>query len=283
MLGSFEYRDPRTIAEACRLLAGEDSACLLAGGTDLFIELRAGWQNPELLIDIKGIDALGELRTEEDGTLSIGAAVPLDAIARSPVASGPWVALREAALSIGTQQLRHRATLAGNLCNGSPAADTAPVLLTLGAYVMAASLETSRQIDLANFFTGVKRTALRNDEMICEVRIPPQPPGLRTAFLKQQRVRGHDLAVVNVAGALDPSSGDLRVAIGSCSPTPILLPSINAAGVSPTALSALAIESALDHVSPIDDVRASAGYRKAVLETLIDRLIARLVSPEGGA
>jgi CO/xanthine dehydrogenase FAD-binding subunit len=280
--GAFDYVRARSVDEACRLLAEGDGASILAGGTDLLVEIRNGLRSPKLLVDIKSIDELAQLRI--DGPeFTIGASVALNVLAEHRAIRAPLPALADAALSIGTYQLRNRATLAGNLCNASPAADSAPVLLVLDAELAVTGSNGHRTIPVSDLFTGVKRTCLASDEIVTDISIPAPRGGTRTAFLKQQRIRGHDLAVINVAGSYAPNANTLKVAVGSCAPTPVLLEPIDARGNS--------FESLVDHViklaeratSPISDVRASAAYRRAVLPVLLRRLLDRLLDEGGGS
>lgn len=282
MLAGFDYVCPRSVDEACRHLAEGDDARVLAGGTDLLVEIRNGLRAPRLLVDIKSIDPLGRL--DADGPeLVIGAAVSLNRIAEHPAVRSRLPALADAALSIGTYQIRNRATLVGNLCNASPAADTAPVLLTLGAVLAVAGPDGKRTVPVRGLFTGVKRISLRPAEIVTAVRIPVPERGTRTAFLKQQRIRGHDLAIVNVAGTLALGEGALRVAVGSCAPTPVLLEPVDASGGSVEAIADRIIERAEEATCPISDVRASAAYRSAVLRVLLRRLAERLLDGGGGS
>ena len=280
MLGAFEYVRARSVEEACRLLAEADAdALILAGGTDLLVEIRNGLRSPKLLIDIKGIDELAHFQVDGPEVI-IGASVPLNVLAEHRAIRISLRALADAAFSIGTYQLRNRATLAGNVCNASPAADSAPVLLSLDAKVSVVGADGRRTISISELFTGVKRTCLTPGEIVADIRIPAPADGARTAFLKQQRIRGHDLAVVNVAGSYAPGTETLKVAVGSCAPIPVLLDPIDVSGNS--------LESIVDHVitlaeaatSPISDVRASAAYRRVVLPVLLRRLLDRLL--DGG-
>jgi len=125
--------------------------------------------------------------------------------------------------------------------------------------------------------------AIEPGEIVTEIRIPPIAPGTRTAFLKQQRIRGHDLAVVNLAGALSPDDGLLRLAVGSCTPTPLVLEPIEITGHSAEAVAEEAERRVAAEISPISDVRASAEYRRAVLPSLVRRLVAGLMNRKGGA
>ncbi len=268
MLGRFDYERPTSIEVAARRLAEAGAgAALLAGGTDLLVDMRSGRRDVRLLVDVKRIDGFGRLDVDRQGGLTIGAAVP---------------GLAQAAESIATVQLRNRATAVGNLCNASPAADMAPILLTLGASVLAWSPRGERAIGVAQLFAGVKRTSLRSDEIVTEVRVPAPEPGLRSGFVKQQRLRGHDLAVVSVAGTYAPAGGVLRLAFGSCAPTPVLVAPIEALRASVEAVADEAVRHVEAAASPISDVRASAEYRRAVLPALVRRLVRDLLA-EGGA
>ena len=285
MLGDFEYVRARTIRDACQLLKdGDGEAVAYAGGTDLLVEIRSGLRAPKLLVDIKEIAALGRVNLGGDGSpIMLGSAVPLNRIVENESLRRGVAALSEAALTIATYQLRNRATIGGNLCNASPASDSIPPLLVAGASLRIEGPDGKRDVPLDCFCTGVKKNCLEAGEILAEIRIPSLAAGTRTAFLKQQRIRGHDLAVANLAGALSPSEGTLRIAIGSCSPTPTLLDPIYTTSHSQHAIADEAVRRALAAVSPISDVRASAEYRLAILPVLIRRLIAQLFDAKGDA
>ncbi|MCX6093088.1 MAG: xanthine dehydrogenase family protein subunit M [Candidatus Bipolaricaulota bacterium] len=283
MLGRFDYERPASVAEAARLLTeGGPSAAVLAGGTDLLVDLRGGRRDIRLLVDIKRIDVLRRLDVDRASGLAIGAAVALNEILEHAAVRRVFLGLAQAAESIATYQLRNRATAVGNLCNASPAADLAPILLALDASIVVQSARGERTVGIAQLFTGVKKTSLRPGEIATGITVPAPEPKLRSAFLKQQRLRGHDLALVNVAGTYAPASGLLRLAFGSCAPTPVLLAPIDAKGISREAVMDEAARVALAAASPISDVRASADYRRAVLPVLVKRLVATLLQ-EGGA
>lgn len=279
MLGEFDYVRARSVGEACRLLEEEEDAEVLAGGTDLLVAIRNRTRTPRLLVDIKGIEELGGLDAN-DSEVVIGAVVPLNVVAEHRRIRDALPSLAEAAVSIGTYQIRNRATLAGNLCNASPAADSAPALLTAGARVSIAGPRGARTIPVSELFTGVKRTCLLAGELVTDIRVPASHGERRTAFAKQQRIRGHDLAIVNAAGTYEPATGYLRIAIGSCAPTPILLESIDVKRRCASLVDHVT-QLAVAAVSPIDDVRASAEYRRAVLPAMLRRLIEQLLDKGG--
>jgi len=281
VLANFEYQRIRSMEEGCRLLAeAKGSGAVLAGGTDLLVEIRNGLKSPTLLVDCKSLDSLKAFHVDDSGS-SIGAAVALNRLIENRSFQTRYPALAKAMASIGTYQLRNRATLAGNICNASPAADSAPMLLVLDATVDIVGIGGPRAVPVRDFFTSVKKTVLKPDEIVAGVRLPERTD-LRTAFRKQQRIRGHDLAVVNVAGAYSPSAKWLRLAIGSCAPTPVLLDTIEVDSKDTGAFSQHVLKIVRSSVSPISDVRASAEYRRAVLPVLVERILHELLSAEGG-
>jgi len=283
MIGSFEYVRVGSIEKGCCLLAEHDGqAAVLAGGTDLLVDIRSGIQAPRLLVDFKGISDAARIHFDERGAVTIGASVPLNALLETETICRQYRALAEAAQSVGTVQVRNRATLAGNLCNASPAADTAPALLVLDASVMIASPRGRRTLAVRDLFVGVKQSALACDEVVTAVVLPADRPHLRTRFLKKQRIRGHDLAIVNMAGAFDAQTGELCVAIGSCAETPILLPSLNEPVGKSDSLERLTDrlnELAQSAIDPITDLRASADYRRAMIPVFLRRLLEALLDP----
>jgi CO/xanthine dehydrogenase FAD-binding subunit len=284
MIGVFDYVRVGSVKEGCDLLAEhEGRARVFAGGTDLLVNIRNNGVSPDLLVDIKGIEPLGKL-TVDAPDATIGACVPLNVIGENAAIAERCTALAQAALSVGSYQVRNRATLAGNVANASPAADTAPALLVLDAHVAVQGKAGGRDIPISELFLGVKKNSLAADEMITSIMLPSHAKHMRSAFIKKQRVRGHDLAVINMAGSLDQESGALRVAIGSCAVTPILL-SID----SPIDCSAPIDELvaridkiAQDAIRPIDDLRGSAAYRRGLIPVFLRRLLTMLVEREGG-
>jgi carbon-monoxide dehydrogenase medium subunit len=283
MIGEFEYVQVDSITEGCSLLAKyAGSAAILAGGTDLLVNIRNSTTPPSLLVDFKQIEELKAFFPDKG---IIGSSVPLNAIAEDRIIRERYRGLAEAAQNVGSYQIRNRATLAGNLCNASPAADTAPPLFVLNAYVTIAGPHETRTLPVQNLFVGVKKNALSPGEVIVSITLPLVLPQVRTKFLKIQRIRGHDLAVINMAGYLDISSGELRITIGSCAVTPILLPPLDKPvdeGVPIDELVEKLNALAQPAISPISDLRGSAEYRRAMVPVLLRKLLAALLSPQGG-
>ncbi len=278
------YERPTTLDGALALLseAAESPPVLVAGATDLAVDVRRGRDVP-FVVDVKQIPELNEYNWTPDGALVMGACVTMKHIGADPRVRERYPALAAAADDVGSYQIRCRATIAGNLGNASPCADTAPPLLVLQARLRLRSRSGEREVPLETFFVHVKRTTIQPGEIITHVIIPPQPPGLRNVFLKIKRVRGHDLALVNAAGAFDPIGREIRLAVGAAAPTPILVPGLEGIcpeGACPEEVGEALAERALAAISPIDDVRASAEYRRDMVATMCRRIAAILLEPD---
>lgn len=268
----FAYARPATLAEAVSLLdAHGPSARLLAGGTDLVIRLRDGSIRPDLVIDVKRI---AELRPEirlVDGVVSIGATAVMTDIACHPLVERYFPALAEAARVIGSVQIRNRATLAGNICNASPAADTAPPLLVYGASVAAAGPSGVRRIQLDELFVRSGQTTLRRGELVTAIELPVPAGAVGAVHLRRTRRRGHDLASVTLSCAV-ADSGVTRIAYGSVGPRPVLEVDESGMLADPAATDEAKdalLERMLAAASPSPrSLRASPDYRLAMLRVL---------------
>lgn len=277
------YERPGSIAEACALLGGRDGSDtirVLAGGTDLIGDMRAG-RHADCLVDIKRIPELHEIRREPDGTLVIGSCVTMREVAEDERIRARYPALAKAAGEVGSYQVRCRATIAGNLSNASPCADSAPVLLVLNARLRVASPRGMSESPFEGFICDCKKTVLRPDEFLTAVVVPPAPDSLRSAFYKIRRIRGHDMAVLNAAGAFDPASREVRLAIGSAAPIPLRIPGLDGACPPGTTVEDLArrlATQALTHIRPINDIRASAEYRGDMTALLCRKIAVALLA-----
>ncbi len=284
----FAYARPTTLAEAVALLAehGPD-ARVLAGGTDLVIRLRDGTVAPRLVVDVKRIPELAPgIRAGDGGSLVIGATTAMTEIAAHPVIRRDVAALAEAAAVVGSVQIRNRATLAGNLCNASPAADTAPALLVHGAVVVVAGPTGERRIPLDAFFVRSGVTTLGPAELVTAVELPAPAERIASAHERRTRRRGHDLASVTVAVGVD-ARGTASVSFGSVGPRPLLR--VDASGVlGDPAADDDAVAAALDALfadatpSPTS-MRAGPEYRLAMLRVLGRRALERARSRRAAA
>jgi len=219
----FEYARPETLAQAIALLEHEGGrARVLAGGTDLVIRLRDGTYEPAVVIDIKRIPELAPAIAEVDGLVRISGGTVMTDVADSALMQRSFPALVDAARVVGSVQISNRATLAGNICNASPAADTAPALLVYDATVVCFGPGEERRIPLDDFFVRSGVTALAPAELVTAIELPLPSGRLGAAFQRRTRRRGHDLASVTVAVAIH-DRGEVRLAFGSLGPRPLLL------------------------------------------------------------
>lgn len=282
MLSRFEYFKPHNLSEAVQFLERESNSYVLAGGTDLMILLRRNLINAEHIMDIKSLPETAAFDYGEGTGLTIGAAVVVNRVVDSEVVKVKYPALNQAAASLASYQLRNRATVVGNICNASPGADLPPSLLVYEAVVNIAGPQGVRQVPLHQFFTGVKRTVLQPGELVVSVQLPEPGEGDKSIYLRQARLKGHDLATVGVASRIKP---DGKVAIGICAvaPTPLRLfaleDKINARGLSQESIE-WAADEIKEHIRPISDVRSSAAYRLQMASALLKRGLLNLISKE---
>lgn len=273
---SFAFAAPETLEHLFELLAeGGRSVRLLAGGTDLVVGLRSGRAVPDLVVDIKRVGGLSRQIEQVDGALRVGAGVTMRAITGDARVRRHFPALVDAALVVGSVQIRNRATLAGNICNASPAADTAPALLVYGALVNVIGPRGGRRLPLESFFVAPGRTALRPSELVASIDLPIPTAPTGAAFGRVTRRRGVDLATINVC-ALVSARDQARFAFGAVAPTPILAiddGKVVAAATASSADLSAAIRPLFANTSPITDVRGSSEYRLAMLDVMTRRTL----------
>jgi carbon-monoxide dehydrogenase medium subunit len=283
---TFRYEAPATLDAAVAALARETAAAperrpaLLAGGTDLIVQMRARLRRPAVVIDLKRIAALRRIELAADG-LHLGAAVTcLELSGREDVRSR-YPGLVEAAGLIGSMQIQGRATVAGNLCNASPAADTVPALVALGARVAIAGPSGARDLAAAELATGPGRTALAPDELVTEVFVPLPPPRSADAYLRFTPRGEMDIAVVGVGASLTLDGDGLcaaaRVALGAVAERVIEAPEAARAVIGTELLLAdleRAASAARAAARPIDDKRGTAAFRRHVAGVLARRALA---------
>src|SRR3974390_3251884 len=219
MLG---YTAPLTVEEAVRILAGAPGvAKILSGGTDLLVQLRSGRSKPDLIVDIKKIPGISGIR-ERDGAFVIGAATPGAVIGECEALQRAWPGMVEAVNLIGSTQVQGRASLAGNLCNASPAADSVPALIAARATCVVAGANGRREVPVESMLTGPGRTSLGRDEFIVAFHLPRRPPRSADAYLRFIPRTEMDIAVVGagVSVTLDPGGicTDARVVLGAVGP-----------------------------------------------------------------
>lgn len=253
---------------------------MLAGGTDLLVAMKRKRVRLECLVNIKGIRGLNSI-SQSKGFLRIGALTPLREVVRSKLVNEKFPILVRAARVTGPFSIKNLATIGGNVCNASPAADTAPALLVLDAKAKIASAEGQRTVELEKFFVGPGKTALKLGELLVELQIPDLPPRAGGVYIKLPARTAEDLSTTGVAAliVLDGKTGvckEARIALGAVAPTPIRAHAAEAI-LKGKALGDKVVEeaakAAFDEVKPISDLRNSAWYRKEVVRALTRRAI----------
>ncbi|HSD41685.1 MAG TPA: xanthine dehydrogenase family protein subunit M [Burkholderiales bacterium] len=276
----FEYHEPATLDEAVALLGRfGDEASLLAGGTDLLVEIREHVHWPRQVVNIKKIQGIAALGYDERAGLRFGALVTAREIETSPVVLEKYPGLAQAARELGSIQVRNRATIVGNVCRASPSADTLPPLIADGATVKVYGPAGERTVALEAFFTGPGTTLLGPGELVTEIAVPPPPPRTGKHYIKHGRRKAMELATVGVGVTLTLDGGacrEIRIALGAVAPTPIRARNAEDA-LRGRALDGAGIEAAariaMDECRPISNVRGSAEYRRDMVGVLTQRAI----------
>jgi len=280
---SFSYHAPSSFEDAFGLIDrfGPD-ARIMAGGTDLLVRIQTGRISPRAVIDIKHISGLlNSVSLVNDG-VEVGALALMTDLQSDPILKKHFFALTEAAASVGSVQIRNRATLAGNLCNASPAADTAPVLLIYRARIKLANRGGTRVLPLDEFILGPGKTALLPGELVESILIPIPSSDQAAAFYRLTRRKGVDLATINICCQVF-KSGAARFAVGAAGPVPFVVEETGGQLVDPSVSAESKkqiLQKLMEAALPISDVRASREYRQAMLvvlawralETSLDRL-----------
>jgi CO/xanthine dehydrogenase FAD-binding subunit len=272
---SFQYAQPRQLSEAFDILEsyGRD-ASLLAGGTDLVVGLRNGRIAPRMIVDLKRISGLAPGIAETERRISISAPTRLTDIIADRRIRDHFPALVEAARTVGSVQIRNRATLTGNICNASPAADTAPALLAYGAVVVLISRRGSRLVPLEEFLLGPRRTSLGAGEIAAAVEIPKSSTRTGSRFDRLTRRRGVDLAMISLCCVV--GSRVTRFAYGAVGPKPFVITDESGVLADPESDPAARMGLLNDfvaHATPISDLRGGREYRHAMLLVLSQRVL----------
>ncbi|MCC5948365.1 MAG: xanthine dehydrogenase family protein subunit M [Nitriliruptoraceae bacterium] len=273
------YLRPTSVAEAVDALRTSDGARPIAGGTDLMVQVRLGRRRPDTVVDLSAVDGLAELSEER-----IGAGVTMRRLLASEHAAAAWPALVEAARLLGGRQIQAMATVGGNLCNASPAAESATPLLVHDATARIAGPDCVRAVPLEEFWSGPGQTVLGPGELLIAVTLPATAG--RSAYRRIELRRSVDIAVVSAAARLEIVDGAVaqaRVAIGAAAPTPRRVVAaeqvLEGVAVGPDLERAINQAAVLagDACVPIDDTRATARYRTAMIPVLVSRALAACV------
>ncbi|MDD5368482.1 MAG: xanthine dehydrogenase family protein subunit M [Anaerolineaceae bacterium] len=280
MLPEFELWTPHSLPEALSMMAqAAPDITPIAGGTNLVVDLRSGKRTPKIVMDISHLEAIQGQRPQQE-QVWFGAGETIANLLHSPLVDLHAPALKQAARTFASPLVRNRATLGGNLVDGSPAADTAPPLLALDAEVELMDLHGVRWVPIAAFFLDVRRTQRRPDELVTGVRWPMYTSPMRHGYTKLGLRKADAISVVSAAVRLEQDEDgrcrEVRIALGSVAPIPLrafaaedclrwqlLTPEVIAEAAQMAALA----------VSPISDLRASASYRRGMVAVLVRRLL----------
>jgi carbon-monoxide dehydrogenase medium subunit len=275
LINRFAYYEPATLEEALALLEEHGShARLLAGGTDLFVQLKMERNAPEVVIYIGRIPGLDQIKVG-DSHLQVGALASILSLQEHPSLKAHYPAVAEACASFSTIQVQTMGTVGGNLGNGSPAADSAPALIAYDAQIQLTSLEGERRLPLEQFFLGPGKTALKPGELITQVILPRPEKNSGSAFLKISRVEADiakaSAAVMIVRDARQDTIKDCRMVFGSVAPTPLRTRKAESVLIGRKLDDALAMQAAraaAEEIMPIDDVRSTAWYRREAVRAM---------------
>lgn len=285
-LPKFDYIKPNSQEDLFQLLSENKRSSVYAGGTDLIPKLKKRQiETPDVLIDLKGLKELDYIDLK-DGILRIGALSTIYSVATSDVIMKRFNVLSQAARSIAAFQIQNRGTIVGNICNAVPSADSAPALLVLEAKVNIKKKGSERKVNIDEFFIGPNKTVIEKDEIATEIEIPEQAPQAKGIYYKLSTRGKMDLAVVGVAVLLSKENGklsDIKIGLGAVAPTPIRAKKaeniLKGEKITKGLIDEVA-KIASEEASPIDDHRASALYRKLMIEALVKRAIGRLMEVE---
>lgn len=271
----FQYIRPKTLKQALELFDKYgNQAKILAGGTDLIVALRGNAIHCKYLIDVKEVKELSGISYSEEIGLTIGSSVTLNEIIDCDKIKLLYPILVDAAKTLANGLIRNRATLIGNICNSSPGGDMLPASLVLEGRVLVSSINGNREIPLKDFFLGVKKNDLKENEIVIKVIYPSVQGAGR--FIKKSRIKGHDLSQISVAGYLN-KDGSLKLALGAVAPTPILIENFeNFKNKDIAKYQDKIADSVMNKINPIGDVRATKEYRIAMARYLTCRIVQEL-------
>ena len=283
ILSEFEYFKPSSVREAVRLLSKHKKPAVLAGGTDLINDLKEEIDEPDAVIDIKGIKELGGI-TYKNGVLTIGAAVTFSELLDSRVIQSRFPVIAEVAKTVGSVGIRNRATMAGNICSAVACADSGPLLAAYEALILVRGPKGKRKVPAAKWFRGNKRTDIKKAELVTAIEIPLPARRHAGCYVKLGRYSGEDLAQASVLILALPGK-QYRVALGAVSPVPVRASKIE------TLLNGQDLSDALiakcqalipGLISPITDIRATKEYRSHMCQVMFERGIRAAASRFAG-
>jgi aerobic carbon-monoxide dehydrogenase medium subunit len=285
-MARFDYLEPHTLRQAISLLQryGEQ-ARIVAGSTDFLVRWRQGAWRPQYVVNIQHIPGLNRISYSPRNGLRLGALVTVQVLETHPVVREKYPALATGATSFAGVQVRNLATVGGNICNASPAGDTLPALLVFDTQCRVVGPAGERWISLDQFFVGPGRTVLQTGEILAELQVPPPLPNSGSLYIKHSPRGAMDIAAIGVASVVSLQNGgrvcrDVKIALGAVAPTPVRAYSaedmLRGQTITPELIE-VAAQEAQNQATPIDDVRATAVYRKTMVGVLAQRTLERAV------
>ena len=286
-ISDFKYHKPKTLAETLNIIFDNDKAVLLAGGTDLLVEIKTGVRKINEIVSLSGLTELTEINQDEKAVY-ICAGVTHNTLLNSHFINRELPGLAEAASKIGSHQIRNSATIGGNLCTGASCADTAPILMAYNAQVELVSKDNSRVIPLRDFFLAHHKTVMNKNEIMTKIIVPKNNYTTAASFEKFGLREASSISVVSSAVVMNFESDicvEASIVIGACGPVPIfckeasslLFPKCIEELIGNTDLKILAGQTACDETLPIDDIRGSAEFRRNLVKVLTKNSIEKAV------
>ncbi|HNX29173.1 MAG TPA: xanthine dehydrogenase family protein subunit M [Syntrophomonadaceae bacterium] len=281
-----DYFEPTSVKETSSLLAKFEGAKIVAGGTDLVVDMNKKNENPRYIIDIKNIPNLDYIEYQPGQGLKIGALTTIAALQKSDVIIQKYSIIQQATLEFANIAIRNVATLGGNLCAAVPSSDMAPGLIALGAKVKIAGVEGEKVIPLEEFFVKSKKSALQKDELLVEIQVPEQTENTRGIYYKFSKRGEGDLAIVGVAVVITLDSQkeicqDIKIALGNVAPTPMRAhnaESILRGNKIDEALIDKCVQAAADETNARKSYRASVEYKKDMVKVFAKKAISKAIA-----
>jgi aerobic carbon-monoxide dehydrogenase medium subunit len=282
----FEILEPKSIAEACKLLAAEKDVRLIAGGTALLILIKQGIFVPKTLINLKKIKGAGEITYNSKDGLRVGGLASIYDVESAPAVREHYPLLAEACHVVANIRIRNMATIGGNLAHADYQSDPPAALIALDAKVELTNRNNTRTVKLADFLIGMYETGLERDELLTGLLVPPPPPNSKGTYLKFTTRSSEDRPCAGVAAWVQRSNGicdAARVVVGAVSPTPVVVTApelVNGKELTSDLIEELASK-AQAGVDPIDDLRGTADYKRHLVKVLVRRALMACVTAEG--
>ena len=274
------YLKPQTLEEGLDVLSRtRGNLKVIAGGTDLLMQMKRGVVAPEYIVDISNIPNQAYIKDNGAEGIEIGAQTTVNEVASSSAVQKSYAALSQAAGELAVLKIRYTATIAGNICNASPSAETPPALLALGAKVIICSSSNTRIVPVEEFFVGPGKTVLESGELVTAIIIPKPASASGSVYIKHTLRKAMDLAIVGVACSITMDNGvvsDVKIALGAVAPTPIRSKEaekvLQGKKINDDLIKQAA-KAASNESKPIDDIRSTADYRKKMVAVLTERAI----------